>query len=593
MRFQLLGPVQASDGGRSLDLGPRKQRALLALLLLEDRPVSLARAVDELWADPPATAPKMVQMYVSGLRRALGADSIRTTRAGYELDANGADVDVRRFRSLRETAEREPALAASVLREALELWQGEPLSDLVGEPFADRERARLEDERLDAEEDRMEAELDLGNRGDIVELQALVARHPYRERLRRLLILALYRAGRQAEALDAYQDAVRVLRDDLGLEPSRDLRDLELAILRQDPSLDALHAEAPAQVRRPRRRRLAAAALAAAALGIAVGAVLASRGSTDMQITANHAAALDPETGKVTNVVPVGLEPTAITSVGDRVYVASGQDNAVLVFDAVTGRRIRSIPVGGTVTALSGAGRSLWAVEFYNREILRIPIDGAGEAAPLPLPSGSPLFGAVEHPVAITASPAGAWIGTDGGRVFFARAGGELRRVAQLDLPIRALAYAPPFLWIAAPRVRSVVGYADQPGEVVRLDLRTKATQSVPVGIDPSALAIANNGVWAATQADGKVTRVDRTVAPADIVDLHTTSLAEGPCSSGLPVSCTGSLVVSGHAVWAPSAHDRSIYRVDTRSGAVTRIRTQGVPAGITTTPGRIWVAAG
>ena len=137
--------------------------------------MSLARAVDELWADPPATAPKMIQMYVSGLRRALGADSIRTTRAGYALDANGADVDVRRFRSLRETAEREPALAASVLSEALELWQGEPLSDLVGEPFADRERARLEDERLDAEEDSDGGRARPRQPGDIVELQALVA----------------------------------------------------------------------------------------------------------------------------------------------------------------------------------------------------------------------------------------------------------------------------------------------------------------------------------------------------------------------------------------------------------------------------------
>ena len=475
MRFQLLGPVQASDGGRSLDLGPPKQRALLALLLLEDRPVSLARAVDELWADPPATAPKMIQMYVSGLRRALGADSIRTTRAGYEFDANGADVDVRRFRSLRETAEREPAVAASVLREALELWQGEPLSDLVGEPFADRERARLEDERLDAEEDRIQAELDVGNRGDIGELQALVARHPYRERLRRLLILALYRAGRQAESLDAYQDAVRVLRDDLGLEPSRDLRNLELAILRHDPSIDAHRAE-PDHVRRPRRRRLAVAALGAAALGITVGAVLASRGGTDMPITANHAAALDPETGQVTNVVPVGLEPTAITSVGDRVYVASGEDNAVLVLDAVSGRRIRSIPVGGTVTALSGAGRFLWAVEFYDREILRIPIDAVGEVTRVRLPyasRGAPLL--AEHPVAVGASSDGAWIGTDIGRLFFVGGSGGLRLITVLDSPIRALAYAPPFLWIAAPHVRNVTGFLQQPGEVVRFDLRTQS----------------------------------------------------------------------------------------------------------------------
>jgi DNA-binding SARP family transcriptional activator len=155
MRFQLLGPVQASDGGRELDLGPPKQKALLALLLLEERSVSLDHLVDELWADPPATAPKMVHIYISGLRKALGARSIRTTRAGYELDVDGADVDVRSFRSLREGARREPHLAASRLREALELWHGEPLADLVGEPFADRERARLEDERLDAFEDRI------------------------------------------------------------------------------------------------------------------------------------------------------------------------------------------------------------------------------------------------------------------------------------------------------------------------------------------------------------------------------------------------------------------------------------------------------
>src|SRR5262245_4884950 len=235
MEFQLLGPVAAREDGRSVDLGPRKQRALLALLLLEQHPVSLARAVDELWDDPPATAPKMVQMYVSGLRKALGQNSVRTTGGAYELDLDGGELDVSRFRALREAADNEePRQRSTLLGEALDLWHGEALSDLVGEPCADRERARLEDERLEATEDRIEAELEQGDESSIGELQALVALHPYRERLRRLLILALYRAGRQAEALTAYQDAARVLRDELGIEPSKELRDLELAVLRQD-----------------------------------------------------------------------------------------------------------------------------------------------------------------------------------------------------------------------------------------------------------------------------------------------------------------------------------------------------------------------
>jgi hypothetical protein len=244
------------------------------------------------------------------------------------------------------------------------------------------------------------------------------------------------------------------------------------------------------------------------------------------------------------------------------------------------------------VTGLSGAGRYLWAVEFYDREVLRIPIDAVGAVIHLRLPAErQAMLRPVEHPVAVAATPEGAWIGTDHGRLFFARAGG-LRRVSSLESPIRALAYAPPFLWIAAPRVRHVTGYAEQPGEVVRFDLRTQAMQSVPVGVDPSALALVGDGVWAATEATGKVVHVDDTGSIATVVDLDAKSVAEGACSSGLAVGCTGSLDAAGRFLWVPSARERAIYRVDTQTNRVTRIPARGEPVGVAFSAGRVWVVA-
>jgi hypothetical protein len=413
--------------------------------------------------------------------------------------------------------------------------------------------------------------------------------------LRRLLILALYRTGRQAEALHAYQDAVRALRDDLGLEPSRELRELEGAVLRHDPRIDAPHVE-PARPSPKRSRRLPAVALGAIALAAVVAVLLEPRGGGSAQITLNHAAALDPRTGRVTKLVPVGLRPTAITSLGDRVYVASGEDKSVLALDGRSGKRIRSIPVGGTVTALSGAGRFLWAVEFYDRDVVRIPIDSAAAVTHVGLPYARASLGSIglERPNAVAAGAGGAWIGTDTGRVFFVGGNGRVHSVATLHLPVRAIAYAPPFLWIAAPRVRHVTGSTQQPGEVVRFDLRTQAMQQVPVGVDPSALAVVGNGVWAAAQSSGTVAHVDDTAAIAAIVDLHTTSLAEGACSSGLSVGCPGSMAFAGRFLWVPSAQDRTIYRVDTRTPYdVKQIQTHGDPIGVAPSAGQAWAVAG
>jgi len=246
MQFRLLGPLEAHDGDRAIGLGGAKQRALLTLLLLDaGRTVSNERLVDELWgADVPESARKMVQIYVSNLRKLLPDGMLQTRPAGYSLDVDPEATDLGRFE--RMTAQGRSALAAGVpdaaaaaLGRALALWRGAALEEF-GEPFAVRERARLESLRLAALEDRIEADLARGAHADITtELDALVLRHPERERLRGQHMLALYRSGRQAESLASYQAAWRHFNEELGIQPSGDLRALEQRILAQDPALAA------------------------------------------------------------------------------------------------------------------------------------------------------------------------------------------------------------------------------------------------------------------------------------------------------------------------------------------------------------------
>lgn len=241
MYFRLLGPLEVSEHERPLALGGVKQRSLLAVLLLHaDELVSTDVLIDRLWgATPPATAAKSVQVYVSRLRKALGDGRLATHGRGYVLHVEPFELDLARFERLADEARgAAPDLAARKLGEALALWRGPALADLAYESFAQAEIARLEELRLTVLEQRIDADLACGHHAKLVgELEALVARNPLRERFRGQLMLALYRSARQAEALDAYRAARRELREELGLEPSADLRQLEQAILRQDPEL--------------------------------------------------------------------------------------------------------------------------------------------------------------------------------------------------------------------------------------------------------------------------------------------------------------------------------------------------------------------
>jgi predicted ATPase/DNA-binding SARP family transcriptional activator len=247
LEFRILGPLEVcgEDGGALL-LGGRKRRALLALLLLNrNELVPSDRLLEEVWGGSnPASAAPSLQVYVSQLRKLLGgSDLLQTRSGGYSLVVDDEQVDAARFeRHLREGKQLltsgEAERAAGRLQEALALWRGAPLADLAYEHFAQSEIARLEDLRLTAREERLEAELALGRHAEVVgEIETLVAEQPLRERLRGQLMIALYRTGRQADALAAYQGARRTLVDELGLEPSPELKELEAAILRQDPAL--------------------------------------------------------------------------------------------------------------------------------------------------------------------------------------------------------------------------------------------------------------------------------------------------------------------------------------------------------------------
>ena len=256
MEFRILGPLEVVEQGRALPLGGARQRTLLALLLTRaNEVVSADRLIHELWrAEPPRTAANALQYHVSQLRKALApSEAIVTQEPGYVIRVGPDELDLLRFEALVEEARQAaPELAAQRLREGLDLWRGPALADLAHESFAQGEIPRLEELRLETLERRFEADLALGRHAEIVgEVQALVLAHPLRERPRAVLMQALYGSGRQVDALEVYRQTRRLLVEELGIEPSPALHDLEQAILRHDPAL--ISQESPAA---PRQRAI-------------------------------------------------------------------------------------------------------------------------------------------------------------------------------------------------------------------------------------------------------------------------------------------------------------------------------------------------
>ena len=361
MEFRVLGPLEVVEDDRSLSLGGSKQRALLATLLLRpNEVVSSERLIDELWGEsPPATAAKAIQVYVSALRKELGGDRLVTRTPGYFLRVDPSELDLAAFESLvAEARGSDPEEASQKLGSALALWRGPALEDLHSEPLARTESARLDELRLAAVEERVDADLALGRHAQLVaELESLVTRHPLRERLRAQLMLALYRSGRQADALAAYQEARKTLSDELGLSPSRALQRLQRAILEQDQSLElrsdaaGVVDEPSAEAKRPSpplsgRRLMVAGAVLVAASAAALAGILVAANDAALVAPGNAVAAIDPSGRRIDTYTEVGTTPSNVAVGEGAVWVLNGDDRTIARIDPETHRVERTFGTG-------------------------------------------------------------------------------------------------------------------------------------------------------------------------------------------------------------------------------------------------------
>ncbi len=357
-----------------------QQRKLLAILLLHHgEAVSSDRLIEELWdGRPPGTAAKALQGYVSSLRKQLGPETVQTVGAGYRMEVAAGDLDARRFEDLLAAArplDREPA--AAQLHEALALWRGPALADFAYDSFAQREIERLEDFRLTATERRIDLELTLGHHLDLVpELEALVRAHPLHERLRGHLMLALYRSGRQAEALDVFRDARAALLDELGLEPSEELQTLQRKILAHDESLAPPPRVGATRVERAGphfHRPLAAVVVGLAILGAAAATIVLTRGSAAaIVVPPNSVARIDESGTTVESFVRVGRRPTAIAVGAGGIWVANADDGTVNRLAPSTGKLVTTIGIGADLNDIAVGFASVWVADGNDGTVTRI-----------------------------------------------------------------------------------------------------------------------------------------------------------------------------------------------------------------------------
>lgn len=576
----MLGPLEVVEQGDVVALGQGKERSLLALLLLHaNEVVSTDRLIDELWpGEPPAKAAKAVQVYVSRLRKRLGEQVISTRSPGYVIELDPEQLDALYFERLVAHARVLPAAdAALALREALGLFRGPPLADFAYEPFAQSEIARLGELRLAAVEERIDAELALGRHAELIaELEALVRSHPLRERLRAQLMLALYRSGRQSDALQAYRDARRTLADEQGLEPGEELKDLERRILRHDPGLDVTSASADPDgpVRRSGARVLLSAA-ALAALGMAGAAVVASRIGNDSaglaSVPPNSVALIDPGTNAVVAAIPVGERPTRIAAYGDSLWILH-PDGRTLSRVSRSERKVTGTAGLGTAPAGIAADRhGVWVsdaraatVMLVDPERLTVKRTIRARSTPLRLPYSDAGSLAIGY-----------------GSLWFAS--GE-RTISRIDPDKGVVRFAIRDVMTGGPGLGGIVAGAGAVW-VAGLHAVTRispASNSVVAEIElalfrATGLAVSQNAVWVSDVGSDQVFLID----PGR-------SLAAGATKvGGQPLS----VARGAGSLWVANSGDGTVSRIDPTSGRVTAtITVGGSPNGIAVTDGEVWV---
>lgn len=600
--FGILGPLEVSERGQPLDIGSGKQRALLAVLLLRTgEVVSTDHLIDVLWGErPPASALNSIHVYVSQLRKALGNGRLETRGRGYRLAVAPDRTDLGRFeRALREgrdlLAAGDAERASAALHSALALWRGPALSDFASEPFARDEIARLEELRLAALEDRFDADLLLGRHAELVpELEQLIRAHPLRERLRAQLMLALYRSGRQSEALDAYQQARRMLTLELGLEPSRTLQDLERAILRHDPALEAPpRADAPPG----RRRRKSAVLIVAAGVLLVSTAIAATRVGLPAgppTVVGNSVIRIDPTTLKPTDVFPVGDAPDLVVSAGGFVWVTHHvlrDTDSGAIRDAGDRTLTRVDPATGSVVVVGGGlapcglapdpSGDVWVANCFaagprGATVVRIDATTLDFKATWSVPAGDGFYRGLAY---------------GGGSLWVAEVAGGYdpparhsvtqidpdsgsQRSIEVEMPASPIAWSEAYgdLWLSNFDF----------GSVSRLHGRTHVVKTIAgVAASPAFPVVDGDTVWVADWSGPRVVR------------LEADGSNEAPHSVSLPVEQDAgvwSVAAGAGAVWATTPRDGTLWKIDPKTNDVTRIAVPYLPTGVAADENDVWV---
>ena len=584
MRFCVLGPLEAYADGRSVAVGGGRQRALLALLLVHaGEVVSRDRLIEELWAgEPPPSGPQSLDTYLSRLRRAFreaGADDVLATRApGYVLRVE--ETDAQRFEALaaegrQAVAAGEAERTARVLAEALALWRGAAYAEVADESWARAEAGRLAELRLSVTEDRNEAELALGHHTALVpELELLVAREPTRERLAGQLMLALYRSGRQADALAAYRAARRSLVEELGLEPGPELKRLEAAVLAQDPALDP-PAKPPVPARpstaappgprwRGRRPVLAAGALLVAASVIAGVTLTSGETGARSAIMPDGAGAVDPATGHVAASVPVGAAPAAITTGAGSVWVTNGADGTVTRIDPRGPHVEQTLVVGSLPAGVSYGAGAVWVANALDGSVSRI--DPQADQVVQTISIGG-------RPIAVAAGTGAVWVAEadDDAVVALDPRSGVPRRFVRLGDSAGGVATGFGALWVTEPMAHKLVRIDPASGETLA---------EIGVGAGAGPVAVGDGAVWVVNTLDGTLSRVDP---------------ARNAVASAVPIGDAPTAVAVGAGgVWVTDEGTGALVSVNPETGTVRRQYSVGAaPAAVTLVGPTPWVAAG
>jgi YVTN family beta-propeller protein len=575
VEFRILGPLEVIDGGRPLSIRRGKERALLIYLLLHaNEVVPSGRLIDELWNErPPTTAAKILQNAVSHLRKELGEGRLVTRDPGYVLHVDAGELDVDRFERLAREGRAD---------EALGLWRGMPLLDLHEEDFADEARRRLEEQRLAVVEDRIDAELAAGHHADVVgELEPLVAAHPLRERLYGQLMLALYRSGRQADALDVYRQARLTLSEELGLQPGPQLQELERRILTHEPGLEGTAAPGRAPPREAGsngRRRIAllslAVALILAAAGLGIAQLLGDDGARPVG-RADSLVVIDPSSNDISEVVPVGSTPRGVAVGSTGVWVADALDNTVTWFDRRNLKVIRKIGIGAEAYSVAIGGGRVWVATANDDTLVELDEHSGGILETTPLSRD--------------VDTAAAWSVTFGAGSVWVTSGERLLQIDPRTAGILSGDVGPPCCVRpagVAVGARSV-WVADET-RLMRMSLRTgEKTGEVERDIYFDGVTFGFGRIWATTTDQHRQHPAVIVFHPESLLSLETRLPHAVFTEFHSPLG-----VASGAGgIWVADYAQHRVVRVDPNTGEVAAtVRVGGKPWGITVADGRVWV---